>query len=116
MGFGIRSYLLKFQDYFSPTDIYYVPGKELDTTSEHSCTQALSKAVLEKKYVSMVLTGPQPLLEGLRTASVTSYVDVSGLEAGEHILPVQLHVEGQDFSSVSWIATPATVKVTLSAD
>ena len=74
------------------------------------------KAVLEKKYVSMVLTGPQPLLEGLRTASVTSYVDVSGLEAGEHILPVQLHVEGQDFSSVSWIATPATVKVTLSAD
>ena len=47
--------MLKFQDYFSPTDIYYVPGKELDTISEHSCTQALSKAVLEKNFLSGVV-------------------------------------------------------------
>ena len=74
------------------------------------------KATSEKKYASMVLTGPQPLLETLRTNAVTSYVDVSGLEAGEYVLPVQLHVEGMDLSGVSWIATPATVRITLADD
>lgn len=47
--------MLTFQDYFNPTGIYYVPGKELDTTSEHSCTQALSKEVLEKNFLSGVV-------------------------------------------------------------
>lgn len=71
------------------------------------------KASLGKKNVSMALTGPELLLDGLRSGDVTAYVDVSALKAGEYELPVQLHIEDADLSDVTWIATPATVSVTL---
>ena len=71
------------------------------------------KAAAGKRSVSMVLTGPELLLSALRESNVTAYVDVTGLKAGEHELPVQLHIEETDLSDVTWISTPATVKVTL---
>lgn len=71
------------------------------------------KAAAGKRSVSMVLTGPELLLSALRESNVTAYVDVTGLKAGEHELPVQLHIEETDLSDVTWISTPATVNVTL---
>ena len=71
------------------------------------------KASAGKKSVSMVLTGPELLLGALREANVTAYVDVTGLKAGEHELPVQLHIEETDLSDITYLSTPATVKVTL---
>ncbi len=71
------------------------------------------KAALEKKTLSVVLTGPQLVVENLRSSKVTAYVDVNGLKAGEYVLPVQLHVEGADMSQLSYEITPATVQVTL---
>ena len=71
------------------------------------------KAAASKRTVSMVLTGPELLLGALREGNVTAYVDVTGLKAGEHELPAQLHIEETDLSDVTWISTPATVKVTL---
>ena len=65
------------------------------------------------KNLSVVLTGPQLLVNNLRSANVSGYVDVSGLEAGEYELPIQLHVEDRDMSELSYIATPATGSVTL---
>ena len=71
------------------------------------------KAVMDAGTVSAVLTGPQLVVESLRPANVSAYVDVSGLEAGTYELPVQFHVEDKDMDSLSFEATPATVTVTL---
>lgn len=71
------------------------------------------KASLDKKNVTMAISGPKLLLDGLRTGDVTAYVDATGLEAGEHELPVQLHIEDADLTDVTWTATPTTVTVKL---
>jgi hypothetical protein len=44
---------------------------------------------------------------------LTAYVDVQGLEAGEHILPVQFHAEDHDVSSLIFESTPSTIRVTI---
>lgn len=71
------------------------------------------KVSLDTSSLSAVVSGPQLQVENLRTADVTAYVDVSGLEPGEYILPVQFHVEDQDMSSLSFAATPSTIAVTV---
>ena len=68
---------------------------------------------LSVKTLSVALTGPQLVVNNLRSANLSGYVDVSGLEAGEYELPVQLHVEDRDMSELSYTITPATVLVTL---
>lgn len=66
------------------------------------------------KNLSVVLTGPELMLNNLRSANVTAYVDVSGLEAGEYELPVQLHIEGADTGDLTFAASPSEISVTLS--
>ena len=72
------------------------------------------KASANARSISMILTGPQQALKQLRTGQVVAWVDVTGLEAGEYTLPVQLHLEEADASGITFEATPATVTVTLS--
>lgn len=76
-------------------------------------TSAQKKVSLSARTLDVALTGPQTLLENLRAANVSLFVDVSGLEAGEYELPAQLHVEGAEAELFSFIATPATVTVTI---
>ena len=76
-------------------------------------TGANLKSSLSDKTASLVLTGPQLLLENLRASRLTAYVDATGLAAGEHELPIQLHVEETDTSGITFVSTPSTVKLTL---
>ena len=76
-------------------------------------TDGLS-AALSQKTLNVVLTGPQLVLESLRAANVTAYVDVSGLGPGEYTLPVQVRLENGDIEAFTFIASPAEVKVVLS--
>ena len=71
------------------------------------------RASLPSKTVSLVVEGPQNLLEGLKSAKVSAYVDASGLEAGQHELPVEMHVEGASMEDFRFTATPASVTVTI---
>lgn len=71
------------------------------------------KAALDSRYIDFVLTGPRYLVESLRAGKLSAYADASGLSAGEYALPAMLHIEGVDMDSVSYAATPSTVKVTL---
>ena len=71
-------------------------------------------AALSQKTLNVVLTGPQLVLESLRAANVTAYVDVSGLGPGEYTLPVQVRLENGDIEAFTFIASPAEVKVVLS--
>ena len=66
--------------------------------------------------LSAVMTGPQLLVESIRPSSVSAFVDVTGLEAGEYLLPVQFHVEDADMQPLSFQPTPATVKVVIHAN
>ena len=68
---------------------------------------------LSIKTLSMVVTGPQLVMNGLRGADIVAYVDVTGLEAGTYELPVQLHAEGVDMTGMTFVATPSTVTVTI---
>ena len=68
---------------------------------------------LDTSSLSAIVTGPQLTVEALRPADVTAYVDVSGLTAGEYILPVQFHAEDQDVSALTFESTPSTITVTI---
>lgn len=71
------------------------------------------RAKADTSSLSVVVTGPQLLVESLRSSKISAYVDVSGLEAGEYILPVQFQAEGEDAQALSFEGTPATVVVTI---
>ena len=71
------------------------------------------RASLDTSSLSAVMTGPQVLVESIRTSEVSAYVDLTGLEAGEYILPVQFHVEDKDAQALTFEASPATVVVTV---
>lgn len=68
---------------------------------------------LDTTSLSVVVTGPQLLVEKLRAADVTAYVDATGLSVGEYILPLEFRVENQDVSSLTFEATPATIVATI---
>ena len=71
------------------------------------------RAKADTSSLSVVVTGPQLLVESLRSSKISAYVDASGLEAGEYILPVQFQAEGEDAQALSFESTPATVVVTI---
>ena len=71
------------------------------------------KASTDIKNLSVVLSGPQLLMDSIRPSEVSAYVDVSGLEEGEYILPVQFHVEDADMQAFAFESTPSTVTVTI---
>jgi len=71
------------------------------------------RAKADTSSLSVVVTGPQLLVESLRSSKISAYVDASGLEAGEYILPVQFQAEGEDAQALSFEGTPATVVVTI---
>ena len=71
------------------------------------------KASVDARALTLVVTGPQLTLDALRPAKVSAYVDATGLKAGDHVLPVQLHMEDTDMSGISFLSTPATVTVAL---
>lgn len=71
------------------------------------------RASLDAGSLSAMITGEQVTVESLRNADVTAYVDVTGLSAGTHVLPVELLVKDADMSELDFVATPSTVTVTL---
>lgn len=71
------------------------------------------RAASDARTVSVTVTGPQPVLNGLRTANITAFVNASGLEAGVSELPVEFRVDGADTAELSFASTPSTVNVTL---
>ena len=75
--------------------------------------QSSLKSTLDTKAVSVVITGPQLTVEKLRAANLNAYVDASQLQAGEHDLPVYVHVEGKEADNISYHITPETVQLTL---
>ena len=74
----------------------------------------LRSVVCEQKTVAVTLTGPAPLLNSLKSASLNAYIDVGALEAGEHSLPVLLKINDGNEPGVTYAAEPIDVTLTLS--
>ncbi len=71
------------------------------------------RAKTDTGYLSVVVTGPQLLVEGLRASKISAYVDATGLGPGEYILPVQFHVEETDGEPFTFTGTPSTITLTI---
>jgi hypothetical protein len=69
-------------------------------------------ATVSPQRVLVALTGPQPALEALRATSLSARVDVAGLAAGSHRLPVQVSVP-DDLGVTVEAITPDLVEVLL---
>ncbi|MEG1775857.1 MAG: CdaR family protein [Clostridia bacterium] len=68
---------------------------------------------LSQKLVNVSLTGPQALIADIKSPALHAYVDVSGLTAGEHELPVLLQVDDVDITSLSHTLSFGTVTAIL---
>ncbi len=74
---------------------------------------AAMKATLKTTRATVQLVGAYGFIHALQPDDVRLFVDVSGLEAGEHVLPVQISIDNaQEFSCA--LSTPE-VSVVLSA-
>ncbi len=71
---------------------------------------------LSQKSVSVAVTGPQLMLDGLKSANLSAYADLGGLPAGEHELPIRLLMEGANVSSMSYTVSPSTVTATITEE
>ena len=72
--------------------------------------------ISELKNVSATLTGPTLLLDTLKTADLSVYVDISGLEPGEHEVPLLLEVKNANPQSVTYDISPKLVKFRLESN
>ncbi|MBR5559989.1 MAG: hypothetical protein IKU73_01085 [Clostridia bacterium] len=70
------------------------------------------KASLSSRQTTVQLTGPYTFIDALARDDVRLFVEASGLAAGEHVLPVQIHIDNaQEFSCA--LSTPQiTVTIT----
>lgn len=57
------------------------------------------RVTLKNKQATVQLTGRYGFINGLNKEDVRLFVDVDGLDAGEHVLPVQIHIDNaEEFS------------------
>ena len=69
------------------------------------------KAALSDKQITVQLTGAYSFIEGLERDNVRLFVDLTGLEPGSHVLPVQIHIDNA--TSFTCALSKAEVTVTI---
>ncbi len=83
----------------STKDFANVPLSFTDRSNQRS-------ASCKAKSVSLTLTGPSTLLNELKAASLSAYVDISDLADGDHELPILLRINGVDERNFTYSITP----------
>jgi len=69
------------------------------------------EAKLSDKQITVQLTGAYSFIEGLERDNVRLYVDVTGLQPGNYMLPVQIHIDNA--TSFTCALSKAEVAVTI---
>ena len=72
-------------------------------------------AALEQNRVTVTVSGPQNTVDKLTASMLSAYVDASGLDNGEHILPVIAEIDGEQAAGITCVTTPASITVMLTA-
>ena len=70
------------------------------------------EAALSVGQSTVQLVGANSFIEGLEREDVRLYVDVSGLEAGEHVLPVQIRIDNAEPFSCALSVPEVSVTLT----
>ncbi len=65
----------------------------------------------ENRSVEVIVNGSSSLIEGIDSSQIKAYIDLSGLSAGEHSVPVQ--VEGED-TRVTYTPRVKEIKIKIS--
>ncbi len=66
------------------------------------------------KSIAVHLTGPQNEVQSLKSSEISAAVNVSGLDEGEHALPVSIFIENADMNDFSYTLSMDTVNVSIS--
>ena len=119
-------------DIRQPSELVYLSSKSIMFTIEISPiigTREFSKlpfvlrnqtkgfsAAADTQTVSVTLSGPVTLLDSLRTSHLTAYVDVGGLTAGEHELPILLDIENADQKKFTYDISPKIAAIRIAAN
>jgi YbbR domain-containing protein len=72
------------------------------------------RASLDRNVTGLTITGPQLVLESLRSKNITLSVNAEGLTAGEHTVPVEVTVDNEHAEEFQYSFTNSTVVLTLS--
>lgn len=70
------------------------------------------KAALNRKQLTVQLTGGYHFISALKKEEIRLFVDVDGLEEGEHTLPVQIHIDNAPEFACALSAPEITVTLT----
>lgn len=68
---------------------------------------------METRYADVTVSGPQLWIQSLRSGSLTLTCDATGLEAGDHELPVLCQITDSEGQTYSVEISPATINVTI---
>lgn len=72
------------------------------------------KATLPQRDTTVTVTGPMLLVEAIRANQLQLSVDVSGLEAGEHVLPIEVYLnKNMDQEPLEFAVQHASITVIL---
>lgn len=71
------------------------------------------RASMENKTASVIITGPQLWVQGLRSHHITLTCDASGLTAGVYDLPVQCTIQNDEGQEYTVEVGPETIQVTI---
>lgn len=71
------------------------------------------RATLDQSTTTVTITGPMLIVDALRSSKLKLQVDVSGLEAGEHNLPLEVYLDSDDLELLQLTPLNASVTVTL---
>lgn len=77
--------------------------------------ESLYRATLSRSAVNATLTGAYRFVKGLESGDIRLFVDVTGLEAGTHTLPVQMRIDNAQGQEYACELSVSEVNVTLRA-
>jgi YbbR domain-containing protein len=71
------------------------------------------EATLSASTCSITVSGRLSLMRQLERGDVTAYVDAEGLQAGQHVVPVQVALPGDTGNELEYVILPQTVTITI---
>lgn len=71
------------------------------------------RGTLSETSTTLTVTGPQLMVEKLRSGRFKLRVDATGLEPGEYTLPVEVHLDSDELEELQYAVQHASVTLTL---
>ena len=71
------------------------------------------EASLSTEACSITVSGRLSVMRQLERGDVSAYVDAEGLQAGQHVVPVELALPGDTANELEYVILPQTVTITI---